>query len=65
MNVDFEARAGHAERIRDSGLIVDGEFLRNDVNDLALRRQRDGTRRFDDALDVFAVDFTRRGSRWA
>ena len=61
VNVDFEPRADHAERIANAVLIVNGKFLGQDVNDLAFRRQRDRARGFDDAPDIVAVDFARPG----
>ena len=64
VHVDFEPRSGNPDGIGDSGLVIHGKFLRDDMDDLALGRQRDGARGFDDALHILAGDFTRpRGDR--
>ncbi len=48
----LEPHAGHADRLLDAVLVVDDEFLRKDVQDLLIRRDRDRARRVDHALDV-------------
>src|SRR5437867_2447681 len=59
MDVGFKTRAKHPDRIADALLIIDDEFLRKDVNDLAVGRKRNGPRRLDDATHVFTVDLAR------
>jgi hypothetical protein len=59
VDVDLEARAHHAQRIADPILIVNGEFLRKNVDDLAIGRERDGPRSLDNAADVIVVDLAR------
>src|SRR5438552_16993470 len=61
MDVDFETCADHAKRIADPILVVNSEFLRQDVNDFAVRRERDGARRFDAPPAVIAVDLAGPG----
>ena len=62
MYVDFEASTEHAHRVRDATLIVNRKFLRKNVDDLAVRRQRHRPGRFDSAPYIIRVDFTR--PRW-
>ena len=52
VHLRLEAHAGHADRIADAFLSVDDEFLRQHVQDLLVRGNRDGLRRVDDVLDV-------------
>ncbi len=59
MDIHFETGAEHAERVADSILIVNDEFLRQDMYDLAVRRQRHGSRRLDDAANILAIDLAR------
>src|SRR5690606_41899669 len=49
--------AGHADRLLHPILLVDDEFLRQDVQDLLVRRDGHRTRRIDDALDVAGGHF--------
>ena len=56
MNVHLEPRARHADRRADAILLVDHEILRQHVQNLSARRQRDGLRRIDGAPDVLASD---------
>jgi hypothetical protein len=48
----LETHAGHADRLADAFLVVDDEFLRQDVQDLLVGRDRHRARRVDHALDV-------------
>ncbi len=48
----LEPHARHADRLADAFLVVDDEFLRQDVEDLLVGRDRDRLRRVDHALDV-------------
>ena len=57
VHLRFQAHAGHADRLADAFLAVDQEFLRQDVQDLLVGRNRDGARRVDHALDVFGRHF--------
>ena len=59
MHVNFEACSHHTERIAYAGLIIDGEFLGQDVDDLAIGRQGHGPGRLDDTSYVVAVDLAR------
>ena len=52
VHLDLEAHAAHAERLAHVLLPVDDEFLRQDVQDLLVVRDRDRLRRLDDAVDV-------------
>ena len=44
------------DRVLDAALVVDHEFLGQDVEHLAIGRQRDRARRFEHALDVARRD---------
>ena len=57
VHLDFEAHAAHAERLAHVLLPVDDEFLRQDVQDLLVVRDRDRLGRLDDAIDVGLRDF--------
>ena len=57
VHLRFQAHARHADRLADAFLAVDQEFLRQDVQDLLVGRNRDRARRVDDALDVFRRHF--------
>ena len=52
VHLGFEPHAGHADGIADAFLPVDDEFLRQHVQDLLVRRDRDGLGRVDHVLDV-------------
>src|SRR6185312_8603956 len=56
VDVDLEARAGHADRRADAVLLVDNEVLRQDVQDFASARERNGLGRVDGPADVFMRD---------
>ncbi len=56
MDIDLEARAGHADRRADAVLLVDDEVLGQDVQDLAPGRQRHGLGRIDRPSHVLAGD---------
>ena len=57
VHLHFEAHAAHAERLAHVLLAVDDEFLRQDVQDLLVVRDRDRLRRLDHAVDVGLRDF--------
>ena len=59
VDAHFEARGHHAERIVDAGLIVENEFLRQQMENLAIGGQRDGAGAIDGLLDLVASDFAR------
>src|SRR5262249_13175394 len=59
VHVYFETRTHHSKRIANATLVVDCELLGNDVDDLAVRRKRDGTGCLDDTPHVFAIDLAR------
>ena len=54
VQVDFEARADHAHRIEDAGLIVDDELAREQVENFAIRRALDGAGALHGGAHVFA-----------
>ena len=56
VDVDLEARAGHADRRADAVLLVDDEVLRQHVEDLAAGRQRHRLGGVDRAPHVLARD---------
>jgi len=56
VEVDFEAVADHANGVVDAGLLVEDELLGEQVDDLAIGRQRDGTGAVDGGADFFAGD---------
>src|SRR5262245_21398963 len=58
VDVDFEPRSGHPDGRADPILLVDHEILRQDVHNLATRRQRHRFRRVDRASHVVASNFT-------
>src|SRR2546427_108026 len=51
-----EPHPAHADRVLDAVLIVDDEFLRDDVDDLAVHRDRDRLGRLDDPVHVGGSD---------
>ena len=57
VHLGLQAHAGHAERLADAFLRVDDEFLRQDVQDLLVGRDRHRLRRVDHAVDVAGCDF--------
>src|SRR3981081_657059 len=56
---DFKTRRHHAQRIVKSGVVVPNEFLRQQMEDLAVGRQRNRTRSVDRLLDLIAANFPR------
>jgi len=52
MDLGFEANARHPYRLADTFLVVDDEFLGKDVQYLLVCRNRDRSRRVDDAIDI-------------
>jgi hypothetical protein len=52
VDLRLQAHAGHAERLLDAVLLVDDVVLRQDVQHLAVHRDRDRLRGVDHALDV-------------
>src|SRR5581483_5214404 len=59
MDARLEPDARHPDRLLDPVLLVDDEFLRQDVEHLLIGRQRDRPRRVDHALDVALSDLPR------
>jgi hypothetical protein len=57
VGLDLEADGAHAERILDALLAVDDEAARQDVEDFAVRWDRDGPGDFEGPVDVLAGDF--------
>ena len=57
VRVDFQAAAGHADRIVDALLAVNGEIARQRVDDLAVAGEIDDLARVDHAPDVARGDF--------
>ena len=58
VDAHFEARGHHAQRIVHAGLLVEDEFLRQQVEDLAIGGQRDGAG-FVDRLPDFVAAISR------
>ena len=57
MHLGFKTYAGHANRFANSLLVIDQEFLRQDVQDFLVSRNRDGSRRIDNSVNVATTDF--------
>ena len=57
VHLRLEPHAGHADGIADAFLAVDQEFLRQHVQDLLVRGNRDGLGRVDHVLDVAVAHF--------
>ncbi len=57
VHLGLEPHAGHADRLADAFLRVDDEFLRQDVDDLLVGRDRDRARGVDHAVDVAGRHF--------
>src|SRR5262249_24814344 len=56
VDLGLEADAGHAERLADAVLLVDDVLLRQDVDDLAVHRDRDRLGALDDAREIAVAD---------
>src|SRR5262249_29447824 len=56
VHLGFEPHAAHADRVLDAVLVVDDEFLRDDVDDLAIGGDGDRLRGLDHALHVGGRD---------
>ena len=56
VGLDLEPERAHPERVLDALLAVDDEAAPHDVEDLAVRRDRDGPGDLDRAVDVLAAD---------
>src|SRR5258708_8696135 len=52
MDAGFEAHTRHPDRIAHALLIVDRELLRQDVQDLAIERNRNRAGSIDDTLSI-------------
>jgi hypothetical protein len=52
VHLRFQADTGHADGLFDALLVIDDEFLRQDVNDLLIGRYRYRPRGIDDPIDV-------------
>jgi hypothetical protein len=63
VDTDFQTRGHHAEWIVYAGLLVENEFLRQQVKDLAIGGQRDGASAVDGLLDLVASDFARASAK--
>ena len=64
VGLDLEPQRAHAERVLDALLAVDDEAAPLDVEDLAVRRDRDRAGDLDGAVDVLAGDLAMvRGDR--
>jgi len=53
----LEAHGGHPQRVADAVLVIDDVLLRQDVEHLAVHRDRDRLGLLDDACDVDVADF--------
>ena len=52
VHLGLETHTRHADRLADAFLMIDDEFLREDVQDLLVRGNRHGPRGIDHAVDV-------------
>src|SRR5689334_25298234 len=59
MNIGFEALTYHAYGVANAVLRVDQEFVRQNVQHFAVRRQRDVARGVDGTAHVFTLDVAR------
>src|SRR5207237_8197051 len=59
VRLDAEARAEHADRVRDVVLAIDDVVARDNVDDLAVRRDADDARAIEDARHVVRHDGAR------
>ena len=59
VDAHFEARGHHAGGILHAGLIVENEFLRQQVEDFAVGGQGNGARLVHGLADFVAPDFAR------
>ena len=59
MDANFETRRHHAKGIVHAGLIVENEFLRQQVKNFAIGGKRNCAGALDGLLDLIAPDFTR------
>src|SRR5205823_2783990 len=59
VNVHLEASSHHSQRVTDSTLIIDREFLRQYVDDFPVRRKRNCSSSLDDSPHIIAVDLSR------
>ena len=59
VHAHFEARGHHAQRIVHAGLLVENEFLRQQVQNFAVGGQRDGARLVDRLANFVAGNFAR------
>ena len=57
MNARLEPHARHAVRLAHALLLIDGELLRQNMQHLAIERDRDRARRVDHAIDIARADF--------
>src|SRR5262245_34520917 len=58
MAINLQPRSQQAERIADTVLAVNDKFLRQDVNNFSVGRQRHRLRRFNYPSNVFFGDLT-------
>ena len=63
VNFGLQTHTGHADRLANTLLAVDQEFLGQDVQYLLVGRNGDGARRIDDPVDVGRADFRYHESR--
>src|SRR5260370_16097121 len=59
MDVDLQTLADHADGVAYSVLRVHPEFIREDVQDFAVFRQRDVASGVHGTADIFALDVSR------
>ncbi len=57
MHPRLQPHAGHADRVLNAFLVVDDEFLGQDVQDFLIGRNRDHPRRLHDPVHVLRRDF--------
>jgi hypothetical protein len=56
VKVDFEPGTDHADGIENTGLIVEDELARKQMEDFAIRRALDGASAFYRGSDIFTGD---------
>ena len=57
MDLGLQADSAHAQGFANTVLIIDDEFLRDDVDDFSIHRNGDGFRCINDALHIALAHF--------
>ena len=64
MDLGLETHTRHTDRFADPFLAVDDEFLRQDMQDLLVGRNRDRSRSVDHAIHVARADLGVAKTNW-